>query len=51
MAILESENMESTPKLANVLKLLLWAQGELDARKVKYPKMTDIARGIVDLPK
>lgn len=50
-AILEMENRESTPKLANLLKLLLWAQNELDQKKVKYPKMTDLAKGILDEPK
>ena len=47
-AILEIENRESTPKLANLLKLLLWAQDELDNKKVKYPKMTDLARGEIE---
>lgn len=42
---------EATPKLANLLKLLLWSQDELDKRKVKYPKMTDIARGFIEDPK
>lgn len=47
-AILEIENRESTPKLASLLKLLLWAQTELDKKKVKYPKMTDLARGTIE---
>ncbi len=42
------ENRESTPKLANLLKLLLWAQEELDTKKVKYPKMSDLAKGDID---
>ncbi|XP_064602450.1 glucose-induced degradation protein 8 homolog [Liolophura sinensis] len=42
---------EATPKLANLLKLLLWSQDELDKKKVKYPKMTDIARGFIEDPK
>jgi hypothetical protein len=50
-AILEMENRESTPKLANLLKLLLWAQDELDTKKVRYPKMTDLARGEIEDPK
>ena len=50
-AILETENRESTPKLANFLKLLLWAQEEMDTKKVKYPKMTDLARGEIEEPK
>ncbi|KAL4225190.1 Glucose-induced degradation complex subunit [Mactra antiquata] len=47
-AILESD---STPKLANLLKLLLWSQEELDKKKIKYPKMTNIAAGTFEDPK
>lgn len=47
-AILETD---ATPKLANLLKLLLWAQEELDKKKIKYPKMTDIANGTIEAPK
>lgn len=48
-AILKMENQDSTiPKLANLLKLLLWAQDELDKKKIKYPKMTDLARGLIE---
>ena len=47
-AILETENRESLPKLASLLKLLLWSQDELDAKKVKYPKMTDLAKGEIE---
>ncbi|XP_028629921.1 glucose-induced degradation protein 8 homolog isoform X3 [Grammomys surdaster] len=43
-AVLDYENRESTPKLAKLLKLLLWAQNELDQKKVKYPKMTDLSK-------
>ncbi|CAH1248377.1 glucose-induced degradation protein 8 homolog isoform X1 [Branchiostoma lanceolatum] len=50
-AILQVENRESTPKLANMLKLLLWAQHELDQKKVKYPHMTDLAKGEIEDPK
>lgn len=49
-AILEMDNQESTPKLAKVLKLLLWSQEELD-KKIKYPKMTDLAKGTIEDPK
>lgn len=46
------ENRESTtPKLAIMLKLMLWSQEELEKKKVKYPKMTDIAHGIIEDPK
>ncbi|MEQ2207848.1 Glucose-induced degradation protein 8-B [Xenoophorus captivus] len=50
-AVLDYENRESTPKLAKLLKLLLWAQNELDQKKVKYPKMTDLSTGTIDDPK
>ncbi len=47
-AMLEMSNRESTPKLASLLKLLLWSQNELDKKKVKYPKMMDLAKGSVE---
>ncbi|ELT94445.1 hypothetical protein CAPTEDRAFT_153259 [Capitella teleta] len=47
-AILEIENREQTPKLARLLKLLMWSQEELDAKKVRYPKMTDLAKGTLE---
>ena len=47
-AILETD---ATPKLANLLKLLLWSQEELDKKKIRYPKMTDVASGTIDIPK
>ncbi|XP_062897434.1 glucose-induced degradation protein 8 homolog isoform X1 [Mobula hypostoma] len=50
-AVLDYENRESTPKLAKLLKLLLWAQNELDHKKVKYPKMTDLSKGTIEEPK
>jgi len=46
-AILASD---STPRLANLVKLLLWAQEELDKRKVPFPHMTDIAEGVISDP-
>ncbi|CAD7690737.1 unnamed protein product [Nyctereutes procyonoides] len=50
-AVLDYENHESIPKLAKLLKLLLWAQNELDQKKVKYPKMTDLSKGVIEEPK
>lgn len=44
-AILE---VDANPKLANLLRHLLWSQEELDKKKVKYPKMTDLARGTLE---
>ncbi|XP_051525104.1 glucose-induced degradation protein 8-A homolog isoform X2 [Myxocyprinus asiaticus] len=47
-AVLDYENRESTPKLAKLLKLLLWAQNELDQKKVKYSRMTDLSKGTIE---
>ncbi|XP_065661750.1 glucose-induced degradation protein 8 homolog [Hydra vulgaris] len=40
--ILDTNHQETLPKIAGILKLLLWSQNELDKKKVKYPQMTDI---------
>lgn len=51
-AILKMENRESTtPKLSSLLKLILWAQDELDKKKIKYPKMSNLANAVIDSPK
>ena len=42
-AILAAENRDSVPKISNLLKLLLWAQNELDSKKVVYPKMVNLS--------
>ena len=47
-AILE---VDATPKLANLIKLLLWSQDEIDKKKIKYPRMTDIGSGSIEDPK
>ncbi|XP_076450491.1 glucose-induced degradation protein 8-A homolog [Babylonia areolata] len=47
-AVLE---VDATPELASLLKLVMWGQDELDKRKVKYPRMTDIAHGKIEDPK
>jgi hypothetical protein len=45
-AILKAENAESAQsQLATSLKQLIWAQDELDKKKVKYPHITDLASG------
>ncbi len=46
-AILEADHQQTNSRLENLLKMLLWAQNELDDNKVKYPKMTDIANGTI----
>jgi len=38
-------------KLAYLLKFILWAQDELDKKKVKYPRMVDLATATIDDPK
>ncbi|XP_063227613.1 glucose-induced degradation protein 8 homolog isoform X1 [Bacillus rossius redtenbacheri] len=51
-AILKIENREpTTPKLSSLLKLILWAQDELDKKKIKYPKMTSLADAVIESPK
>lgn len=48
-AILKAQHAEYTqPKLAAILKLLLWAQSELDKKRVRYPKMTDLVNGKIE---
>lgn len=48
-AILESENQEYTrPKMISILKLILWAQAELDKKNVAYNKMTDLATARIE---
>lgn len=48
-AILKQENQEHTsPKIANLLKLILWAQAELDKKNINYPKMTDIGTAMIE---
>uniref|UniRef100_A0A182M0U5 CTLH domain-containing protein n=1 Tax=Anopheles culicifacies TaxID=139723 RepID=A0A182M0U5_9DIPT len=47
-AILKTEQQEqSSPRMINILKLILWAQTELDKKNVKYPKMMDLASGTI----
>ena len=50
-AILMAEHAESTQsKLAVSLKMLLWAQDELDKKKVRYPHM-QLSTGQIEEPK
>lgn len=50
-AVLEEEHKESTPKLSNLIKLLFWSQNELSAKKVKFPRLVDVANGTFEDPK
>lgn len=48
-AILKQENHQSPrPRMVNILKLILWAQAELDKRNISYPKMTDLATATIE---
>jgi len=47
----EEDSDSSVSKLAYLLKFILWAQEELDKKKVRYPKMTDLATACIDDPK
>lgn len=51
-AILRAQNQEeTTPLLAEFLKLLLWAQDELNKKKLRYPVMTDLIKCQIEDPK
>ncbi|XP_063698400.1 glucose-induced degradation protein 8 homolog [Culicoides brevitarsis] len=48
-AILKQEHQEyPSPRMVNILKLILWAQTELDKRNIPYPKMTDLANATIE---
>ncbi|RWS28940.1 C20orf11-like protein [Leptotrombidium deliense] len=36
------------PHLVTLLKLLLWTQSELEKKKIKFPKMTDLSNAVID---
>lgn len=51
-AILKMEHHENTsPRIINLLKLILWAQSELDKRALGYPKMKELDTGRLTEPK
>jgi len=49
-AILKAEHTQqnSQPKMATVLKLLLWSQFELDKKGVRYNRLSDLATGTTE---
>lgn len=48
-AVLKMEHLEqSSPRMVNVLKLILWAQAMLDKKNVKYPEMIDLTTATID---
>lgn len=50
-ALLEEENQPTTPRLAKIVRMLEWSQSELDRNKIKYPKMTNLATGDIEMTK
>ncbi|KJE92238.1 hypothetical protein CAOG_03242 [Capsaspora owczarzaki ATCC 30864] len=48
-AILASQNQERDPKLPSLLKMLAWAQTQLDDR-TKYPRINDVVTGALQDP-
>lgn len=47
-AILASECQTQEPKLPNLLKMLVWAQNQLDD-KLNYPKIKNFATGALEM--
>ncbi|XP_037048210.1 glucose-induced degradation protein 8 homolog [Bradysia coprophila] len=48
-AILKNEHYEqTTPRIINLLKLILWAQAELDKKSINYPKMNELSSAQID---
>ena len=48
-AILKAEHADNTqPKVAVGLKLVLWAQNELDKKRIRYNRMVDLSTGRVE---
>jgi hypothetical protein len=48
-AILSSQGQEKEPRLVLLLKMMLWAQQQLD-EKATYPKVTDLATATLSGP-
>lgn len=48
-AILRTEHCENTsPRIISLLKMILWAQNELDKKNITYPKMNELATATID---
>lgn len=41
----------SKPRLVTLLKLLFWTQSELERKKIRFPKMTDLVNGTILEPR
>ena len=44
-AILASQDQEATSKLSTLMKLVLWAQDQLEKKLLSFPKLSNIAAG------
>eukprot|EP00884_Botryococcus_braunii_P020902 jgi/Botrbrau1/7496/Bobra.0095s0032.1 len=49
-AILSSQSQDEEARLPGMLRMLLWAQRQLDQREVKYPHISDLTSGELSLP-
>lgn len=50
-AILKMEQLEnSSPRMINLLKLILWSQSELEKKNVGYPKIGDLSTANIEYP-
>jgi hypothetical protein len=48
-AILTSQSHEKDPKLPSLLKMLIWAQNQLD-EKASYPRINDLVNATLEEP-
>lgn len=44
-ALLASQDQEPASKLATLMKLVVWAQGQLEKKGIQFPKLQNIAEG------
>lgn len=49
-AILSNQGKEECTRLSVLMKLVHWAQKQLDKKSIEYPKLTDIATGQISYP-
>lgn len=49
-ALLASQDQEATSKLGTLMKLVIWAQGQLEKKGLEFPKLANIADGKLEHP-
>lgn len=49
-ALLGSQDQEATSKLGTLMKLVIWAQGQLEKKGLEFPKLASIADGKLEPP-